>query len=67
MAFSLMLFLFIVLTSFVMVVASNDINPLTSAKGRFQFSVEKAYSVRYLTPISAEASLTSRTDCMALW
>ena len=42
MAFNLMLFLFIVLTSLVMVVASSDIRPVTSAKGRFQFSVEKA-------------------------
>ncbi len=35
-------------------------NPRTSAWGRAQFSVEKAYRVRYLTPCSANPSMTRR-------
>ena len=40
---------------------SNFINAFTSLSGRFQFSVEKAYKVRYFIPISWAAWQTVST------
>ena len=40
----------------------NAINPLTSLRGRTQFSELKAYRVRYSTPASRLARSAARTD-----
>ena len=40
---------------------SNTINAATSATGRFQFSVENGYNVRYLTPTFSASSTNWRT------
>ena len=45
-----------------MAVTIKLIKAWTSASGRFQFSVEKVYIVRYFTPIVLAASTTLRTD-----
>src|SRR5690606_15852678 len=62
MADNLMLLLCNSFNSLVMVFTSNCINAVTSNFGLFQFSVEKAYSVRCFTPISAAPSTTLFTE-----
>ena len=61
MALSLMLFFCRVFTSSCIVLSSRFISPDTSSIGLFQFSVENAYSVRYLTPSSAHPSVVALT------
>jgi hypothetical protein len=47
---------------------SSIISVFTSARGRFQFSSENAYSVSTSMPSRAELSTTSRTESMpARW
>ena len=48
-------------TQFFNALTNNAIKALTSCFGRFQFSVEKAYKVRYLIPISVAYSVASLT------
>ena len=55
------LFFCIVDNSSLMVFTKSIIKASTSAFGRFQFSVEKAYKVKYLTPNSPQPSITSVT------
>ena len=46
---------------------SNAINAATSACGRFQFSVENVYRVRYLTPSLTASSTRVRTVAAPAW
>ncbi len=49
-------------SSFLMARPKSFISPLTSASGRFQFSLEKAKSVRTFTPSSAARCTELRTE-----
>ena len=48
-------------------VSTKPMRAATSSAGRFQFSVEKVYSVRYLTPSLVHSEVILRTVSTPAW